>query len=710
MNNDIVLKDLLSAYFSEYAIFTLGTSFDKLFSAVTSPSNKESAHSTQLLKLILSLLMTTLVEHGQLNEVNRYVGNNSSQFGMTCSIPNFTTFCAKLGRPSDYTVWTHMILYLTNILRVGKFPDISDSKVSSVALNVQDTQDEFVTNAVLALYAILFVRLTVAVQTIPGDKSRYAIESCFFASIICFYNDYVTYTKGISLGANVPLWELLLEQVRKDYMKKDRLFTTLKLKYDREAYLQQDNIAGVQGCITKQFIDKYRQSLSSVVIFSVPASKTSSSFSLPSLPSYFSTSTESKTTSPDIYQAITCLHNIDVNSISMKFNRWFRYLVYNKVSRGTVSSGSTLTRFVRTIYNTGVNSFEGFRDAIVFGQDMYNTLYSKNWPKVSGAAALAVAVVAFTGKRLVSTLSNSAQLVTAATVYAFRKQDLLPVVPNSQFRYEKPKHPAYLVWERSSDGTYSVIYNISPTPSITMDPSATISYIQRGGSKKGSDELMALSKALRKGFIKNELPIEMQNYIKKKMNLNTNMRGGSSLSNIYRLHGGTDFIIPGDKLPEGYSAEIIDKANEPSYFRQDEDGVNIQLVLPKPPLEKEALENAEFIDVADPNLDKQDAPKSETQLPDPVPEIPLATKTTSSFAFSHHREPKSIAPPPPVVPAARSKRKTVSWKKTSRSVTKKKRASTRRSTRKYKKKTSSKTRSKTKRKTSRSRSKSKRSL
>ena len=148
-----------------------------------------------------------------------------------------------------------------------------------------------------------------------------------------------------------------------------------------------------------------------------------------------------------------------------------------------------------------------------------------------------------------------------------------------------------------------------------MNPNEPIRYIQRGGvDNKRDSDLKAIEKALKKGYIKNTLPVEMQIYLREKLKLTTRMQGGSAWSNLASQFGGNDdndddndddedkfidYQDPEDdyQLPAGWTREVIDTAEEEAFFREDPDGETLQLVVPMTPAEKDALENAAFVDV-----------------------------------------------------------------------------------------------------------------
>jgi hypothetical protein len=94
--------------------------------------------------------------------------------------------------------------------------------------------------------------------------------------------------------------------------------------------------------------------------------------------------------------------------------------------------------------------------------------------------------------------------------------------------------------------------------------------------------------------------------------------GGSPPDDEF-IHGDYD-PEEDDELPPGWTREILDTAEEEAFFREDPDGKTLQLVIPISALEKEALENAAFVETEDPAMEVAKIPNCEKTLPPPVPE------------------------------------------------------------------------------------------
>src|SRR6478609_2248202 len=122
-----VINELVSAYFTEYSIFFMTNAFDKVVTELwkTGMLTKSDFknHPSELTKVILALLLTVLVEHGQLADYRRYIGESGQMTGTLCDIANFPEYCPKLGQIMDYNKWTHHILYIISLLRNNQMFD-----------------------------------------------------------------------------------------------------------------------------------------------------------------------------------------------------------------------------------------------------------------------------------------------------------------------------------------------------------------------------------------------------------------------------------------------------------------------------------------------------------------------------------------------------------------------------------------------------------
>jgi hypothetical protein len=163
------------------------------------------------------------------------------------------------------------------------------------------------------------------------------------------------------------------------------------------------------------------------------------------------------------------------------------------------------------------------------------------------------------------------------TVLSFRKKSLgLPDKPNEELMLIRPTRSAYLVWTRSRDGSYSSVFNVTPLPPVR-------NLMTGGGAvSTSSTDINMLHSAIKKGYIKNELPRELQDYIKKHSKIIKEMTGGDSDSDLIET--------------------IISEAKEPAQFVIDQDDPEtINLVMPLPELQQEALFHVKFENVPEPS-------------------------------------------------------------------------------------------------------------
>ena len=408
MNNAVVydagVREFMNAYFSEYSITSLARAFDRVlgeFSRRGLMSGKNHLdHPQEIVKLLLALLLHTLVEYGQMEEVWRYSGAANAITSSVCNIDNYELYCERLSDNHDFITWTHMILFIISIFRQEHMISVHRGNVSTqFGMNLEGTSPAFVSNVILMFYAILMVRLVLCATYIPDVSLRYDIEACMFLTIISFYYDYVMFTKNLSRTASIRQWDMLLKQIDQ-YMEPGIFFVNLKLRHDLRVYIQQDNIVTMYGVVYKNFIENNRAAL--------PKTRGIGS-----------------NMSIVIDPAINRLYDINLNSLSMIYNRWFRYIVYNKFSQKAAHD-------IRFIKETVKDVYGGVRDAIMLGYGVYSNIYTDKWPVISKGAGVTVGIIAFAGKTWYSFAKNRLrwgwkQLV-AATVYAFPKS----AIPQNQ--------------------------------------------------------------------------------------------------------------------------------------------------------------------------------------------------------------------------------------------------------------------------------------
>jgi hypothetical protein len=604
---DAAIKEFVKAYFSEYSISSLKSAFDRVAAELARQKlihqKDHLHHSQELTRFFMALLLHTLVEHGSMRELFRYSGVEHAITSSVCNIDNYEMYCEKLSDRSDYSGWTYMILFLIARLRENKIVYVrGEQRRVDPLVNMEGTSPEFTTSVILLLYGVLMLRLVLCTTFFPGIDRRYEIEICMFLTILSFYYDYVYFTKNFSRNANLQHWDLLLEQVETRYVKPSLFFIALKFRYEPSAYLQQDNIVPIYNKIYQHYLKKYEDTLSKSGLL---VSQTI-----------------------DVEEIYHRIYNINMDSISMLYNRWFRYVVYNKYFQGYADT-------MKTLYGLPHRMYEGIHESVTLGWSIYTNIYSDRWPQASKGIGLTVGIVVFAGSVSQSFVKSGLRWgwnqIAAGIVYAFSKSDLmlpkLKIIP----KFEPPTGAGRLIWERSPNGSHSVIYRETPLPIIR--PIET-GIMQKGGrsraSNKRSQHLKVLGEALRKGVLKSTLPVEMQIYLQKKLRLTTVMTGG-----------GGHYDPTQDDLPPGWTREVIDTADDLAFFREDEDQRTMQLVIPMSSLEKEALENTEFVNIRNPADNVLEPPKTMSSLPTITEETepPQLPDTVDQIELSYDNSP-----------------------------------------------------------------------
>ena len=127
-----VMGELVAAYFTEYSIFYLTNAFDKVMTDLRKNNllsqSDHKNHLGELTRIVLALLLTVLLEHGQVVNHHRYAAEGST----LCNISNFPQYCLKLGIANDYAKWTHLILYLISILRTHQMFDFYTNDTTTI--------------------------------------------------------------------------------------------------------------------------------------------------------------------------------------------------------------------------------------------------------------------------------------------------------------------------------------------------------------------------------------------------------------------------------------------------------------------------------------------------------------------------------------------------------------------------------------------------
>jgi len=638
---DAVVKELLIAYFDRYSMTALSKAFDRIIRELNVRQllvqyKKFDDFGNELVKMLLSFLMSALVERGFLDQPQRYTSQFSTILGGLCNVDNFREYCERLGNPDEFSAWTHTTLYVIGALRNGRMITTYDGSVNAdFRIDTDTLGPSFLSNVILLFYGFLIQRLVTCAMILRDERDRLELEGCAFLVFLSFYYDYVYYTKNLWVTAEVLWWNMFLKQIRATYLQKGRFFTVLKLRYDFDAYFHEDNIVTFYSCVVSNFIDLPRNKIL-LTTKNIGVSERRA----------------------DVVPAMTCLSKTNLNSLSMKYNAWFRYFVYSKFMRRRA-------RDIRFIKETIEDIGGGVREAAILGHSIYQNLYNDKWPTVTGVAGVSIGLVAFSGSLWARFARNRLRWgykqLAAAYVFAFHRQQIVPKY-TGRIHFEKARKPAFLVWERTPDGRHSVIYTVIPMPTILLDEGAPIVFQgQTGGKRKNVDaDIDRIASAFKRGRMINTLPIEAQLYLRRKMQLNTKMRGGSQYGGIFQgrqqqqqqqqQHVDYDDDEHGGRyIPEEAMSSIIDTADDVAFIREDPDDVSLQLTLPLTKWHKEALEEGTFVAVSDPALEKESPPRTENSLPPDIPETDLSEPPS----VQHQVKPLQLenVPPPPIDPA-----------------------------------------------------------
>jgi len=542
------LDAILTSYFSADNVTKLSSIYLSILSNLPKLDGSEGA---QVLKCVLSFLLTFLVEQGALDLSRSWPYELEMKKNASCQITSIPEYCSLISDKNDVSRWTHLVLLITGHLRNKQLVVSPGDRTVDVP-----ESDEYISKARLVLYGLLVQRLAIDLSLTKSATDRKEIQSLLFFAIVYFYSDYVNVKQS---DLDMTRWNSMYETIVKSYLGNESLFEDLDMNLG--AYLDQDLISSVKGCIDLRFLNTYP----------------------------FFTGFES----PDTKQAMVCLKNLNLNSWSRHFNRWFRSLVESKVIDYTLRAGNTL-------YNN-----VAFSSRIAFQSGRF--IYSTSFPSASYIGSVAIGLVAFTGALGSTQIVNVGNLtytaIKSAIVYAFKKQTLGQ--ESEEIVFTRPRKAAKLIWVRSADNSYSSMFAYYPLPQIESEQIKDFGFNagqfkQQGGRKAvsslkiqtqftASDEILV---ALKKGYLKQEVCAEMQEYISKRLKIRIQV-GGGLFTEVNLLEG------------EIYSGEVtqteIDMAVDVCEIISYED--EYKLIMPQPPLLQEAFEKSAVMDLPTPEVD-----------------------------------------------------------------------------------------------------------
>lgn len=652
---EAVLGQMLSAYFTAVPMQALSREYDKVYSTLATTEAQTLTPidrvKRKVIKMLLAFTWVTLTEYDKLRA---WTESHPRAAQTICDIDGFTEFCTKLGRPENFMAWTHLVLTTNGYLRLGETPKLTNNGLQKEALKPDQLKAvRGVFNSVrLLFYGLLFTRLTNSLKQAQDPLQRYNVEATLFISLLAFYSDYVLV--GKSREAN-EYWKTLYKQVTTYYLdERSPFFTSLRLNHpDRpqssdllipdaqhnalviplKAFLSQDNISSVQQCLTTQFIHKYAR------------------LAINDYGKY------------EVQSVLQCLHNM--HAIVPRMNRWLRNKIVGTVTDAFGSGWRGIVSFVG-----GVATLTGV--AAGAGKWIYNKLYSDKYPIPTAVGGVAIALVAFgatavlaAGAGLVKvTAETTGDKIKAATAFVFRSKDVEAPGLSTRPKDETATTAPYLEYVRSKDGVFEAIYNVTTLPAlkVNLEPASNSGWgnvvnnffqQQRGGavSNAGVTDVHHMKKLMAKGFVRDELPVEMQRWIKKNLQLSTGatQRGGAAVA-----------LVKDDSYPDTvFTREVIniDKggvAADKAYVQRE--GEYIQLIMPLPPLQQQALEEAEFVvDEMDPSTDVMQK-TSDTALPSVIQTRELGVMSEEDVS-----DKSRSVPIPPIMPDLGPSRRSYSY-------------------------------------------------
>lgn len=550
------LDAILSSYFSADNVQKLSSIYISILSNLP---QLDQSRKSDLLKCVLSFLLTFLVEQGQIDLTRSWPAELESKKNSHCQIENLSDYCGIISDKGNSSKWTHMLLLITGDLRINKFAGEDVGRISNA----------YIAKVRLCLYGVLLQRLALDLTLTGNSREREEIQSLLFFTIVYFYSDYIDIKKS---PLDATRWDSMYETIVKSYLGNEGLFSGFSLGSSLVNFIDQDVITGVKGCIDYNFIAKY-----SISGFEYPST----------------------------FLSIKCLKGINLNSWSKHFNQWFRSLVESRVVNVTLNAGSTIVNNI--IFSADVAFKSG------------KFIYSNDYPVAAYLGSVAIGLVAFTGAfgslQIVNAGSMTFSSIKSAIVYAFKKKSL--VQTSEEIRFSRPRQSARLIWAKSQDGIFSSMFMYYPLPQAELEGVTDFKYnsksfkSQSGGRVSrdlkiqtkftASDEII---NALKKGYLKQELCVEMQEFISKRLRVPIQLGGGGEGEGegYSQFEEFIDQDLLEDHIYNGkvsfYTLQVAEDVCE--IISLDDE---YKLILPNPAIVKEAFEDTTIMDIPSPVVD-----------------------------------------------------------------------------------------------------------
>jgi hypothetical protein len=606
---DLVLGELLDAYFESWTANSLQESLYNVYNNSIMKLDWSStfhAQKNELTRMLFVLLIALLVDFKLIQ--NRY--NNLSLTGKYCtsldrhrgaplplvsSIGTIERYCVVVNNSENYGYYTYQVLIL-----VTKIFNNQDYNQESL----HDISPEFKQNIIILFYGILIERLLYTHKNATNNKQILATETAIFITLVDFFNKYVILLKSNTTNR---YWKKFQEYVTiqficpKSFMDNEkctRFFKILQFNYPLELFLDANLISITDKCIQKEFFTP---------IYSIS----------------------------NLFNTVECLNQAKLKNSPFSLKSYISSVMY-----GTLIIGSTTGtleygfNYLQSLVGFGTSPFS-FTDGTLqlLEKLAQKTSNSTNTPipivyLLTGLATLTG--VYYLGKFVKHRVQN--RLKTVAP-YTYKKPDFFTFykdIDNTGFIVNALPKQLFMQEARTLYPSFDIQKLVPPTKTssliyVTRNGTGN-SYVYRkvhiptlpvntysGGNKKhlSKNEEQDMTNILKffelmqkgKGSATQELPIEMQLYIKKKLELEVklgnNKQKGGSITPQYHLLQKYDDRIDDFTEADGYQQYLIQSASKKSTFVDTDDLVSLS--IPITDIEHEAMIKCNFknIDLLD---------------------------------------------------------------------------------------------------------------
>ena len=577
-----------------------------------------------VVKLLMCFLRSMLVtEYNRLGHDNHQLTTN-----VVCENSTINKFADAISDSGQYIRWTHIILSIIGSLRIKCLPVADGAEIKKEVIPIDKMQVKEVDalmhvydNARLLFYALLLNRLSsVMFLRYASAKERFDLEVCLFMTIIFFYSDYVQIQKDPPKSIakdTLANWKRLFLQVDLMYLPSNGpFFTMLKLGEAGgtvvarlKSFLSQDTIGQARDCLTAAFLHKYRKNIMDLNQISF-----------------------------DLTPVRSCLNNMQ--SSRMRLSRWFR----NTIVQNIRSAGVQISDAAGKLYRI-VN---------------FAALFARDYPIVTALGTVAIALAAYNKEIVAQSFANSL-LSAASQAISYVQQNVSPytflkiaagtalleegVKTAWVFVYTDPdlqKEPEnirekiknetvqadrapYLELVTSPEGDINTIYRVAPLAPLSRwwdftkkkqqsNPQGWTMPSPAVGGSGGiplSRDVQQMKEAFDRGYLRDELPEEMQRYIRKRTNIHVGTRRGGAASKNWEEIKTKDYGQYGADIPSEFKRErYVGEGSAADVAQTTIDGATLKTWIPNVEIETDMLNDPHTgfaIDIADP-ADELDTP------------------------------------------------------------------------------------------------------